>query len=47
MKSVTIYLGSRCNMNCAYCHRETDPEETKGLPPEFYERLKTMAREGR
>ncbi|WP_337437886.1 radical SAM protein [Acidaminococcus fermentans] len=46
MKSVTIYLGSRCNMNCAYCHREADPEETKGLPPEFYERLKTMAREG-
>lgn len=46
MKSVTIYLGSRCNMNCAYCHRETDPEETKGLPPEFYEQLKTMAREG-
>ena len=25
---------------------EADPEETKGLPPEFYERLKTMAREG-
>ena len=33
-------------MNCAYCHREPDPEEAKGLPPEFYERLKTMAREG-
>lgn len=46
MKSVTIYLGSRCNMNCAYCHRETDPEETKGLPLEFYERLRTMAQEG-
>lgn len=39
MKSVTIYLGSKCNMNCAYCHREPDPEEAKGLPPEFYERL--------
>lgn len=46
MKNVTIYLGSKCNMNCAYCHREPDPEETKGLPPEFYERLKTMDREG-
>ena len=46
MKSVTIYLGSKCNMNCAYCHREPDPEETKGLPPEFYQRLRIMAREG-
>lgn len=46
MKSVTIYLGSRCNMNCAYCHREPDPEEAKGLPPEFYSRLQRMAKEG-
>lgn len=46
MKSVTIYLGSRCNMNCAYCHRETDPDEVKGLPPEFYKRLQKMERDG-
>lgn len=27
MKSITIYLGSRCNLNCAYCHRQADKEE--------------------
>lgn len=27
MKSITIYLGSRCNLNCAYCHRQADKDE--------------------
>ena len=25
---ITIYLGSKCNLNCAYCHREADKNET-------------------
>lgn len=29
MKSLTIYLGSKCNLNCAYCHREPDIDEPK------------------
>ena len=28
MEGLTIYLGSRCNLNCAYCHRE--PAEHEG-----------------
>lgn len=28
IKAITIYLGSKCNLNCAYCHREADKEET-------------------
>lgn len=27
MERVTIYLGSRCNLACAYCHREPDKTE--------------------
>lgn len=27
MERVTIYLGSRCNLSCAYCHREIEKEE--------------------
>ena len=27
MEQLTIYLGSRCNLNCAYCHREADEKE--------------------
>lgn len=27
MKRVTIYLGSKCNLNCSYCHREADKTE--------------------
>lgn len=27
IKSVSIYLGSKCNMNCAYCHREHGESE--------------------
>lgn len=28
MKGITIYLGSKCNLNCAYCHREADANES-------------------
>ncbi len=27
-KALSIYLGSKCNMNCAYCHREENESET-------------------
>ncbi|HJI42659.1 MAG TPA: radical SAM protein [Veillonellaceae bacterium] len=27
MEKLTIYLGSRCNLKCAYCHRVADTEE--------------------
>ena len=27
-KALSIYLGSKCNMNCAYCHRESSESET-------------------
>jgi MoaA/NifB/PqqE/SkfB family radical SAM enzyme len=27
MTKITIYLGSRCNLNCAYCHRKADEKE--------------------
>lgn len=27
IKKITIYLGSKCNLNCAYCHREPDKNE--------------------
>ena len=37
---VTIYLGSKCNLNCAYCHKEiTDDVQ---VSEEFIARLKTM-----
>lgn len=26
-ETISIYLGSKCNMNCAYCHRQADKEE--------------------
>lgn len=26
-ETISIYLGSKCNLNCAYCHREADKEE--------------------
>jgi uncharacterized protein len=29
MKQLTIYLGSHCNLDCAYCHRIADKEEPK------------------
>lgn len=28
MEALTIYLGSRCNLNCAYCHREASEIES-------------------
>ncbi len=28
MSQLTIYLGSRCNLNCAYCHRTADEKES-------------------
>lgn len=28
MKEIVIYLGSKCNMNCAYCHRESSFHES-------------------
>ncbi len=27
MERITIYMGSRCNLNCAYCHREKSGTE--------------------
>jgi len=27
LKALTIYLGSKCNLNCKYCHREKDSIE--------------------
>ncbi|MCD7811976.1 MAG: radical SAM protein [Ruminococcus sp.] len=27
MEHLTIYMGSRCNLNCAYCHREESDSE--------------------
>lgn len=27
MTKITIYLGSRCNLNCVYCHRKADEKE--------------------
>ena len=35
----TIYMGSKCNLNCAYCHREEDERET-GLSANLLEQLK-------
>lgn len=26
-ETITVYLGSRCNLDCAYCHREASPGE--------------------
>lgn len=26
-ETISIYLGSKCNLNCAYCHRKADKEE--------------------
>lgn len=34
----TVYLGSKCNLNCAYCHKEAGKES--GISDEFIARLK-------
>lgn len=39
MKGVTIYLGSKCNLNCAYCHRQAEKGE-HGVTDEFLAFLK-------
>ena len=38
-KKVTIYLGSQCNLQCAYCHREASSDE-EGISDEFLRELK-------
>ena len=37
---VTIYLGSKCNLNCAYCHKDITNDVS--VSQEFIDRLKTM-----
>ena len=37
---VTIYLGSKCNLNCAYCHKEAT--EDVNISYEFIKKLKTI-----
>ena len=39
MKSITLYLGSKCNLNCAYCHRESSENES-GISDAFIKRLR-------
>ena len=41
MRSVSIYLGSKCNMNCAYCHR-IESENEPHISDELIEELKSM-----
>lgn len=38
---ITIYLGSRCNLNCAYCHREAD-----GVEPVVSQKLLDLIGDG-
>lgn len=38
---ITIYMGSRCNLNCAYCHREADANETK-ISSELFGKLQNV-----
>lgn len=37
----TIYMGSKCNLNCAYCHREADEFEPK-VSEKLIEELKKL-----
>lgn len=39
MKQLTIYLGSRCNLACAYCHRKADAKEPQ-VSAELLSRIK-------
>ncbi|MCD2436631.1 4Fe-4S cluster-binding domain-containing protein [Acidaminococcus sp. NSJ-142] len=36
---ITLYLGSQCNLHCAYCHREASDREG-GISDDFLDRLK-------
>ena len=36
---ITLYLGSQCNLHCAYCHREASDGEG-GISDDFLDRLK-------
>lgn len=38
MKKITIYLGSKCNLNCTYCHKEKSDNE-KSLSDSFIDFL--------
>ena len=38
---VSIYLGSNCNMNCKYCHREKDLHEGQ-YAPKLIDKLKSL-----
>lgn len=46
MKQVTIYLGSHCNLQCPYCHRQAGADEQKGLPTDFFVRLQALQKDG-
>lgn len=39
MKQLTIYLGSRCNLECEYCHRKVEKDEPK-IADELIEKIK-------
>jgi len=43
MKSISIYLGSKCNMNCSYCHR-IESEEENHISDELIAHLKSMGK---
>lgn len=52
MSNVTLYMGTKCNLSCAYCHREGNPNEVvdtdrviKALKKEKPERIKFMGGE--
>lgn len=38
---ITIYMGSRCNLNCAYCHKERDAHEEK-ISAELLAKLQSL-----
>ena len=39
-QKVTIYLGSQCNLHCAYCHREASSDE-EGISDEIQRELRS------
>lgn len=46
MKQVTIYLGSHCNLQCPYCHRQAGSDEQEGLSADFFVRLQALQKDG-